>query len=55
VIAHEILNVPEGYWGRFEDLPTLGLALLAGGFWGSALGATAGAVAVPILSLMMGF
>ena len=55
VIAHAVLEVPEGYWGRFEYLPTLGMAVLAGGVWGGVFGAMAGAVTVPILSLVVGF
>jgi hypothetical protein len=55
VIAYPILEVPEGYWGRFEYLPTLGMAVLAGGLWGGLFGAMAGAASVPVISLYMAF
>ena len=55
VIAHPLLEVPEGYWGRFNYSRTLGLAVLAGGFWGGFTGMLAGAVAVPLVSLYMEF
>ena len=54
-IAYPLLEVPDGYWGRFDYPQTLGLAVLAGGFWGGFFGMLAGAIAVPILSLAMGF
>jgi hypothetical protein len=54
-IAHPMLEVPEGYWGRFDDPRTLGLAVLAGAFWGGFFGMLAGAVVVPLSSLVMGF
>jgi len=54
-IAHPLLEVPEGYWGRFDYPQTVGLAVLAGGFWGGFFGMLAGTVAVPLISLVMGF
>jgi len=54
-IAHRLLDVPEGYWGRFEYPQTVGMAVLSGGFWGGFFGACAGAALVPIISLYMGF
>jgi hypothetical protein len=55
VIAYHILEVPEGYWGRFDYPQTVGLAVLAGSFWGGFFGILAGAGAVPLVSLYMGF
>ena len=55
VIAYPLLEVPEGYWGRFDVPRTIGLAVLAGGFWGGFAGMLAGAVAVPLISLYVGF
>ena len=55
VIAYSLLDVPEGYWGRFDYPQTVGLAVLAGGFWGGFFGMLAGVVAVPVVSLYMGF
>jgi hypothetical protein len=55
IIAHPLLEVPEGYWGRFDYPQTLGLAVLAGSFWGGFFGMMGGAVALPIISLVMGF
>ena len=55
VIAYPLLEVPEGYWGRFDYPQTVGLAVLAGGFWGGFFGMLAGVVAVPVVSLYMGF
>ncbi len=55
VIAHPLLEVPEGYWGRFDYPQTVGMAVLAGGFWGGFFGAIAGAVALPVVSLIMNF
>jgi hypothetical protein len=55
VIAHPLLEVPEGYWGRFDYPRTLGLAVLAGGFWGGFFGMLGGTVTVPLISLVMGF
>ena len=54
-IAHPLLDVPEGYWGRFDYPQTVGMAVLSGGFWGGFFGACAGTVLVPIISLCMGF
>jgi hypothetical protein len=55
VIAHPILEVPEGYWGRFDYPQTIGMAVLAGGFWGGFFGMMAGAIALPVVSLIMDF
>ncbi len=55
VLAHELLEVPEGYWGKFDYLGTVGMAALAGGFWGGFWGLVAGAASVPVLSIIMGF
>ena len=54
-IAFHILEVPEGYWGRFDYPQAVGMAVLAGAFWGGFFGMMAGAVAVPLISLYMGF
>jgi hypothetical protein len=55
VIAYPLLEVPEGYWGRFDYPQTVGMAVLAGGFWGGFAGLLGGAVAVPLISLYMEF
>ena len=55
VIAYPLLEVPEGYWGRFDYPRTLGLAVLAGGFWGGFFGMVGGAVVLPVVSLIMSF
>jgi len=55
VIAYHVLEVPEGYWGRFDYPQTIGMAVLAGGFWGGFFGALGGAVAVPLISLALEF
>jgi len=55
VIANELLEVPEGYWGKYDYLPTIGLGVVAGGFWGGFWGMLGGAIALPIVSLLMGF
>ena len=55
VLAYPLLEVPEGYWGRFDYLPTIGMGIVAGVVWGGIFGTIAGAVTVPILSLVMGF
>ena len=55
VLAYPILEVPEGYWGRFDYPQTVGLAIVAGGFWGGFIGMIAGAAALPVVSLLMGF
>jgi hypothetical protein len=55
LIAYPLLEVPEGYWGRFDYVQTVGMAVLAGAFWGGFDGMVAGAVALPIVSLIMGF
>ena len=55
VIAYPILEVPEGYWGRFDYPQAVGMAVLAGGFWGGFFGMLAGAIALPVVSLIMDF
>jgi len=55
VIAHPILEVPEGYWGRFDYPQTVGMAIVAGGLWGGIFGVMAGAATLPIVSLVMNF
>ncbi len=55
VIAYPLLEVPEGYWGRFDYPHTVGLAVLAGGFWGGFFGLLGGAAVLPVVSLVMGF
>lgn len=53
-IAQPMLDVPEGYWGD-PPIPAVGMALVAGGFWGGVFGAVAGAIVVPLVVLIMGF
>ena len=55
VIAHPLLEVPEGYWGRFDYPQAIGMAVVAGGFWGGFFGMLAGTVALPVISLVMRF
>jgi hypothetical protein len=55
VIAYRLLEVPEGYWGRFDYPQTVGMAVLAGAVWGGLFGMLAGAVAIPLISLYMRF
>lgn len=52
-IAIPTVSVPPGYWG-FDYPQAVGMAFLAGGLWGGLLGAPAGAVLVPILSIYLG-
>lgn len=54
-IAHPLLEVPEGYWGRFDYPQTVGMAVLSGAVWGGFAGMLAGTVALPLISLVMGF
>jgi len=54
-IAHPLLEVPEGYWGRLDYLPAMGMAVISGGFWGGFFGLLGGAGVVPLISLYMGF
>jgi hypothetical protein len=54
-IAFHILDVPEGYWGRFDYPQAVGMAVLAGGFWGGFYGLSVGAIALPLISWYMGF
>jgi len=53
-IAVPLLEVPEGYWGD-PPIPKMAMALVAGAVWGGIFGTMAGAVALPIVSLLMGF
>ena len=53
-IAYHILEVPEGYWGE-PPIPMVAMALVSGGVWGGIFGAMAGIVALPVISLVMGF
>jgi len=55
VIAHPLLEVPEGYWGRFGYPQAIGMAVLAGAFWGGFFGLIAGAAVLPVVSLIMDF
>jgi len=55
LIAYPTLDVPEGYWGRFDYLPTIGLAIAAGGFWGGFYGVSIGGIAMPAISIYMEF
>jgi len=52
-IAYPLLDVPEGYWGRFDVPQAAGMAVLAGGFWGGFFGMIAGAIALPVVAWMM--
>lgn len=54
-IAIPTLTVPEGFWGDFETLEAIGMAVLSGGVWGGIAGIAIGAVSVTILSAIMGF
>jgi len=53
-IAQPLLDVPEGYWGN-PPIPAPAMAFVAGGFWGGVFGMIGGAIAVPVISLLMGF
>ncbi len=53
-IAIPNLDVPEGYWG-FDYPKAVGMAFLAGAFWGGLAGIPIGAVSVPIISWYMDF
>ena len=55
VIAFPVLEVPEGYWGRFDYPQTVGLAVLSGAVWGGLFAIPIGAVTIPLISLYMGF
>jgi len=52
-IAYPLLDVPEGYWGRFDPPQAAGMAVLAGGFWGGFFGMVAGAIALPVVAWIM--
>ncbi len=54
VIAYHLLEVPEGYWGD-PPIPPAAMAVLAGGVWGGFFGMVGGAVAIPLVSLVMEF
>jgi len=53
-IGYHVLEVPEGYWGE-PPIPMVAMALVAGGVWGGIFGAMAGAVMLPVVSLIMNF
>ena len=55
VIAYRLLEVPEGYWGRFDYPQTVGMAVCAGGLWGGFFGMLAGAAVLRVVSLIMNF
>ena len=55
VLAYPTLEVPEGYWGRFDYPQALGMAVVAGCVWGGIFGLMAGAIALPVIALFMGF
>jgi len=55
VIAYHLLEVPEGYWGRFDYPEAIGMAVLAGGFWGGFWGTVAGAMILPLASIVLGY
>jgi len=55
VLAYPVLDVSEGYWGKFDYPQTVGMSILAGAVWGGTFGALAGAIALPIVSMLMGF
>ena len=54
-IAIPTVEAPEGYWGPFNYPQAVGMSLLAGAFWGGLLGIPLGALAVPIISVYVGF
>jgi len=54
-IAYHVLEVPEGYWGRFDYPQAVGMAVLAGALWGGLAGIPVGAVSVPVIALYMDF
>ena len=53
-IAFPLLEVSEGYWGE-PPIPMVAMAVVAGGVWGGIFGVMAGAIALPIVSLIMNF
>ena len=55
LLAVPTVNVPEGYWGDMTPLQTVGMGLLAGGFWGGVTGLPVGALSSFLISLVMGF
>ena len=54
-IAIPTLTVPEGFWGDFETIEAIGMAVLSGGVWGGIAGVAIGAVSVTVISAIMGF
>ena len=52
-IAYAVLDVPEGYWGRFDVPQAAGMAVLAGGFWGGLFGMVVGAIVLPVVAWLM--
>ena len=54
-LAFPLLEVPDGYWGRFEYPQALGMAVVSGSVWGGIFGMMVGAAVLPIVSLIMNF
>ena len=55
-IAIPAVAAPPGYWGSGFTYPqAVGMGLVAGAFWGGLAGVPIGALAVPIISIYMGF
>jgi len=54
-IAYHIPRVPGSYWGRFGYPQAVGMAVLTGTVCGGFFGLLGGTVAVPLISLYMGF
>lgn len=54
-IAIPTIAAPEGYWGRFDYLQTIGMGFISGAFWIGLVGIPVGALTVPIISLYMNF
>ena len=54
-IAIPTLDVPEGFWGDFEPIEAIGMAVLSGGVWGGIAGIAVGAVSVTVISAIMDF
>jgi len=54
-VASPTVEAPPGYWGNFTYPQAVGMGFLAGAFWGGLSGLPIGAVAVPIISIYMGF
>lgn len=55
-IAIPTVDAPPGYWGRDFTYPqAVGMGFVAGAFWGGLIGIPVGAIAVPIISIYLGF